>query len=429
MGKRGKAKQRICFVALLLVLSLAGTGCEDCRQAEKLEHTTQTEKTVSKAGSLSYGYFLGEEGIVISSGERFLYSDWEPVEFDYICMDPTCSHLSESCSARTIQDEASALGDFCVAYQDRLIIFHAYFQYVSNDTSKEVWDTSTVYQTDVYEADPDGSNRRKMATFSGMIGNPLVPHAIALVEGKLYFGGPTEVRNKIEQDIPSGEQEITTLVSAAVYCLNLNDYTIETFMVMENKEGAPVYKYQIYEFDGMIYWIINYAQDDDAILYRSDPGTGACEEILRFDSCAVMFDGVIGNTVYYWYENSGKTLYARDISAGATEREIMTVTEEVMFASAYILDGQLLIMTDRCMEEENRMAEYTMLDPEGKILDTIRYDDYITFLDVVGDKIIYFRGYPEWEVWWADRADLTDLPEKGVRIGPLYGWRLDTLKE
>ena len=424
-------RKGIRFVTLILILSLAGTGCGDRRQVKEPSQTSQIEgtETVSKTGALSFGYFYGEDGIVVSSGERFLYSDWEPVEFDYICMDPTCSHLNENCSARTIQDEASALGDFCVAYQDRLIIFHAYFQYVSNDTSKEVWDTSTVYQTDVYEADPDGSNRRKMATFSGMIGNPLVPHATALVEGKLYFGGPTEVRNKIEQDIPSGEQEIKTLVSAAVYCLDLNDYTIETFMVMENKEGAPVYKYQIYEFDGMIYWIINYVQDDDAILYRSDPGTGVCEEILRFDSCAVMFDGVIGNTVYYWYENSGKTLYARDISVGANEREIMTVSGENMFASAYILDGQLLIMTDRCIEAENRMTEYTVLDPEGKIVDTIRYDAYIDFLDVVGDKIIYFRGYPEWEVWWADKEDLTDLSEKGVRIGPLYGWRLDTLKD
>ncbi|MDE5588447.1 MAG: hypothetical protein K2J60_04800 [Acetatifactor sp.] len=45
--------------------------------------------------------------------------------------------------------------------------------------------------------------------------------------------------------------------------------------------------------------------------------------------------------------------------------------------------------------------------------------------DVVGDKIMYFRGYPEWEVWWADKEDIRDLSDKGVRIGPLNGATLD----
>ncbi|MDE6639022.1 MAG: hypothetical protein K2K63_00665 [Acetatifactor sp.] len=99
----------------------------------------------------------------------------------------------------------------------------------------------------------------------------------------------------------------------------------------------------------------------------------------------------------------------------------MSLASENMFASAYILDGQILLMTDRRIEGEDRMAEYTVLDPEGKIVDTIRYDAYIDFLDVVGDKIVYFKLDSEWEVWWADKEDLTDLSEGGVKIGPLYG--------
>ena len=89
--KMKKSKRRIDFAALLLILSLAGTGRGDRRQVKEPSQTSQIEGTemVSKTGALSFGYFYGEDGIVVSSEKRFLYSDWEPVEFDYICMDPT----------------------------------------------------------------------------------------------------------------------------------------------------------------------------------------------------------------------------------------------------------------------------------------------------------------------------------------------------
>ena len=120
--KARKRKQRVPFITLLLILSLVGSGCGDNRQTKDSAQTSQTERadTASKEGIMSHGYFFEEDGIVVSSRERFLYSDWEPVEFDYICMDPTCTHLTESCSARTIQDENGMLKDFSLVYQDRL---------------------------------------------------------------------------------------------------------------------------------------------------------------------------------------------------------------------------------------------------------------------------------------------------------------------
>lgn len=420
MKKRNKRKQRIGFVTLLLILSLAGAGCGDRRQAQKTE-------TASKAGSLSSGYFFEEDGIVISSPERFLYSDWEPMEFDYICMDPTCSHLNESCSARTIQDEVSVLRDFSVVYQDRLIILHAYSQLTINKVSETVEDWIDVYQTDVFEADPDGSNRRKMATFTGSIEYPSDTQAAVLADGKLYFGGPTEERERIELG-PQGEWLAFELwVSDAVYCLDLNDYTLETFAVTENKEGEWPYQYQFYEFDDMIYAIISSFQGDNAVWYRINPRAGICEEILRFDSNVARFWGAIGDTVYYWYESSWKTLYARELAAGAAEREIIAVTGENMIVLPFVVDGQILCMTNYRMEGEDCMTEYAVLDPDGNVLDTIRYDAYINFLDVVGDKIIYFKLDSDWEVWWVDKEDIADLSEKGVKIGPSLGSKLDTL--
>ena len=428
MTKKKKLKQRTGFVTLLLILSFAGIGCGDGQQAKNPVQTQQKEgtKTASKAGSLNYRYFYEKDGIVLSSPERFLYSDWDPVEFDYICMDPTCSHLNERCSARTIQDESSRLRDFSLLYQDRLIILHAYFQVTVNELSETTKEWIYVMQTDVYEADSDGSNRRKMAAFSGSIDSPDDTHAAVLVDGKLYFGGPTEVRDVIRQDNIGGEMTFESWTNDAIYCLNLNDYTLEIFADSKNREGTG-YQYQLYEYDGMIYGIMSNFLHDNAVWYRIDPAMDDCEEILRFDSNVARFWGAIGDTVYYTYEGSWNTLHARDTLAEAAEREIMTVTGEDMIANPFVLDGQLLIMTERCVEGEDRMAEYAVFDQEGNVLDTIRYDDYILLLDVVGDKIIYFRGYPDWEVWWADKEDIRDLSDKGVRIGPLNGATLDKL--
>ncbi|MCM1190925.1 MAG: hypothetical protein NC123_00405 [Butyrivibrio sp.] len=430
MREKKSSEQKMCFTALLLTLSLMGTGCGDGRQTGDSSHPSQTvvsTGTTLKTGAMSYGYFYVEDGISLSSTERFMYSDWEPVEFDYICMDPTCSHLTGSCGARAISGEGDVKRDFSLVYQDRLIILHGYSQFVDNESSESVWDYSTVYQTDVYEADPDGSNRRKVATFSGAIDSPIITYAAVLVDGKLYFGGATEVRDRTEQNTQSGAMTNESWVSDAVYCLDLNDYTLETFAATENWEGMA--QYQLYEYDGMVYVIMSDFSKDRAIWYRIAPEAGRCEEILRFDSNVARFQGAIGNTVYYKYENSGKTLYARDVSAGAKEREIMTVTGEDMTVNAFITDGQILFMTDCRLEEEEPMTEYAVLDPEGKILDRIRYDDYITFLDVVGDKLIYYRTYSDCDEWWAEKENLKVLTEGGVPIGPFWGAGLDTLAE
>ncbi|MCM1087663.1 MAG: YgdI/YgdR family lipoprotein, partial [Muribaculaceae bacterium] len=96
--KLGRLKKAIFLAAVLLTLSL--TGCKNHSQVQT--KTTENAEKTSKTGVLSYQYFYGEDEIALTSTEHFMYSDWEPVEFDYICTDPACSHLIESCSARTI---------------------------------------------------------------------------------------------------------------------------------------------------------------------------------------------------------------------------------------------------------------------------------------------------------------------------------------
>lgn len=222
--------------------------------------------------------------------------------------------------------------------------------------------------------------------------------------------------------------------SHALYCLDLEEYTVETFAFTEDAEGSG-YMYQFYEYEGMIYAVIsNYDNGVDcAIWYRIDPAAGGCEEIFRFDSNGdrgvPRFNGVIGNTVYYVYEDFNKTLYARDIAGGAEEREIKTVDGEDRQVIAFILDGQILFQTDRRYEGEDRMTEYAVLDKDGNILDTIRYDEYIVFSDVIGDKIMYYATFSDCDRWWVYKEDIADLPEKGVGIGYFNGAVHDSLSD
>lgn len=237
----------------------------------------------------------------------------------------------------------------------------------------------------------------------------------------------------MESDAQGLRQTYELWTNDAIYCLDLNDYTLKTFAAAEDKEVKEQegYQYQLYAYDGMIYAMISNFQGDSAVWHRINPKTGECEEILRFDSNVARFGGAIGDKVYYFYDNSWKTLYARDLAAGAEEREILTVTGEDTAVAPFVVDGQVLCMTDSRYGGEDPMAEYTVFDPDGNVLDTIRYGDYITFLDVVGDKVIYFKMESDFDygVWWADKKDLTDLSEKGVRIGPLSGAGLDSLED
>ena len=432
------------FAACLLVLSLAGTGCGAGGQVQSKEGENGTEavqgsQNPPKSGTLDTYYFFEEDGIALSSGKHFMYSDWEPVEFDVICMDPTCSHLTEGCSARSLSREGELANDFCLICGERLIILHAIQEYQSETLSEEgaetlVTESSLVYSTEVYEADLDGSNRRKKASFPGAIDTPAMGHGAVLADGKLYFGGSPRQRDRYESDMSGGMAHGQSWTSHALYCLDLEEYTVEAFAVTEDAEGSG-YMYQFYEYEGMIYAVIsNYGNGVDcAIWYRIDPAAGGCEEIFRFDSNGdrgvPRFNGVIGNTVYYVYENSNKTLYARDIAAGAGEREIMTVDGEDRQVIAFILDGKILFQTDRSYEGEDRMTAYAVLDKDGNLLDTIRYDEYIVFGDVIGDKILYYATFSDCDRWWAYKEDLADLPEKGVGIGYFNGAVHDSLSD
>lgn len=413
-----KNKKTILVAALLILMVLTGCG------KQKIQR--RVVENLPKTGALSFQYFYTDDCITMTSTERIMYSEWEPVEFDYICTDPSCSHLIESCSARTIERSSN---DFSIVYRNRLIILHSYFKSISNIDSENNMELEINYYTDVYEADLDGSNRSKKLTFLGGIAAPQISHAAVLADGKIYFGGPTENVTKYVYEDGYGvvnEEDSANRNSDAVYCLDLNDYTVETFADTQDRAGGDAWMYQLYEFDGFIYAIVSNFQDDCAVWYRIDPSMGECREILRFDSDIAVFCGAIEDTVYYYYDKHGETLYAKDI-ASEEEKEIMSVSREGAHVIAFILDGKILFQTDGSFEDGSFMSEYALLDRDGNSLDIIHYDDYITFLDVVGNRLIYFRTNAEHDEWWVDKSELANLVENGVSIGTIWGEPQDTL--
>lgn len=378
----------------------------------------QTAEGEPASGILQLGCFYEDNIIVLSAPERFLYSEWEPIGFEYICTDPTCSHTSDSCSARTYQDDSVQEQNLGVVYHDRLIIVHSYQEHVDHgshviDGVTKV-DVSYVWHTDVYEADLDGENRKRKLSFDGGIANVSLAFAAVLEEGVLYFGGPIESRIVMEYDEEGVVSRNEVIQSDAFYAVDLEDYSVRLFAEADGKDSMS-YSYYVGVFDGLIYARTSDAWFGRGAWYRFDEETGECEEIMYFDSDAPYFFGVIEDNVYYYYQGK-PVLYAMDMET-KEERKVLEAGTDQFFLEAAVFEDQIWVLTDYSMEEGNYMSEYTVLNAAGEVIDFCHYDDYILFYGVVGDRLIYCTAFPEGKMWWADRSDIKNLTERGTYIG------------
>ncbi len=381
------------------------------------------------SGTLQIGCFYEDDRIVLSAPERFLYSGWEGGGFQSICTDPTCSHLSDSCSARTFYSDDVMNGDnLGLVYRDRLIILHSYAEHVDHDglttDGRMGLDVSDVWHTDIYEADLDGRNRKYRSSFDGGIGSVKLNDSAVLMDGVLYFGGPVETRFTTEYDDEGTLLREETRQSDAFYAVNLEDYSVQRFAETEGKDGAS-YSYYVSIYDGYVY-----ARTLEAYLacgdwYRIDLETGECEEIMSFESDVPWFCGAVGDCIYYYYDN-GPALYVMEIGT-KTEREVLRVEKDRDFLVASVLKDQIWVMTDYCMDEGSYMTEYTVLNAEGEAVDFCHFDEYILFWGMVGDRLIYSSVFPEEKMGWVDLSDVKNLLKRGVLIGYADGRHNDPL--
>ena len=92
---------------------------------------------------------------------------------------------------------------------------------------------------------------------------------------------------------------------------------------------------------------------------------------------------------------------------------------------AFVIDNEIWIVTDKSYEEGNEYVEYTVMDKEGTNLRTVHYPEYITFLDVVGDRVLYLKPFTEGiEEWWCE-LDKIDTLEDSIYIGDYSGMDME----
>lgn len=420
-----KRSQNVMTAMILWVVAICLCACGGDGRAKKEENTS---------GVLQMGCFYEDNIITLSASDRFMYSEWEPAGFEYICTDPTCSHLSDSCSAWTFHDNGGLENggfekNLCVVYQDRLVILDSYAEHVDHDSyvmdGVTNLDVSYVWHTDVYEADLDGRNRKCKLSFAGSIGSVTATFAAVMEEGVLYFGGPIESRIIMEYDDTGVVSRNEVIHSDAFYALDLEDYSVKMFAEAEGKDSMS-YSYYVGIFDGYVYARTSESWHWSGDWYRMDMETGEWEEIKHFDSDTPWFLGAIGDTVYYYYDKP--VLYAMDVGT-QEEREVLAVEQDRDFLVAAVMEDQIWVMTDYSMEKGSTMTEYTVLNAEDDAVGLYHYDNYILFYGVVGDRLIYsknlFSNEEMWwadeEMWWADKSDIADLAERGVYIGHADG--------
>lgn len=425
-----KKTKNVIATIILLIAGICLCACGKNKQALTSTNTS---------GILHQGCFYEDNIITMSATERFMYSEWEPAGYEYICTDPTCSHVSDSCYAGAFQGNGSQERNLCVVYRDRLVIIDSYVEHVDHGShitdGVTSMDVSYVWHTDVYEADLDGGNRKHKLSFDGGIASVTMTFAAVLEEGVLYFGGPIESRIIMEYDEDGVVSRNEVIHSDAFYAMDLENYSVRLFAEADGKDSMS-YSYYVGLFDGYVYARTLDSWFGRGDWYRMDINTGEWDNIMHFDSDAPWFFGAIGDNVYYYY-NDKTVLYSMDVET-KEERELLAVEQDRMFLVAAVMEDQIWVMTEYSMPdydmgvpvaaEESLMSEYVVLNGEGDMVGRYHYDDYILFYGVVEDRLIYTRNvYPNEEIWWADQSDIADLTERGVYIGHADGRYNDPL--
>lgn len=425
-----KLSKRVLGLAMAAAMS-TGVLC-GCGQDLAPEQNKDTEKqNQEKTGVLSYGYFYQEDGICLTGAGRFMYADWKEPEFEYICTDLTCDHVGSGCSARRIKQEGQDGGEFCLRYEDRLIIMNSYSEWeeIKND-DPAIMESQRHWYTDVYEADLNGTNREKKATIEGGLITENAPFAAVQAGDYVFFGGPSLEHRKIIMDSDTGlAEEEEESYDGAIYRIDLADYSCQKYGEHLNGEGTPS-NYDVYVFDHYVYGMERFLKAEEDMEYteqarwfRIDLMTDECRFIREF-SYVPGFEGAIGDRLYY--VNGEGDLYMLAMDAPEEEQLVMQAKGDIR-AYGIVLDDEIMVATDGNMEGENRFSEYTWLDKDGQELRTVRYKEWVSPLDRIGDYFVYTVPFTEEPEWWCDMADIPELEEKSTYIGHFIGWKQDEL--
>ena len=206
----------------------------------------------------------------------------------------------------------------------------------------------------------------------------------------------------------------TAYVKHAFFEVDLENYSVQVIGT-DTCSVDNGYTYQVHQGDEWIYLTRMNSQAEKAEWYAVNPKTEEIVNIINLESQAPYIIGVIDDVIYAEREN---VVYRCDWLQNETLEEFYTVDDTTVVAE--VLDEQIWIATDKSFEVENNYIEYTILDNNGNELQTNYYPEYFTFLDMIDDKVIYYRPFAEQIEWWCEKDNLSTL-ESSICIGEYCG--------
>ena len=88
---------------------------------------------------------------------------------------------------------------------------------------------------------------------------------------------------------------------------------------------------------------------------------------------------------------------------------------------ASVLEDEIWVATDKSFDKGNDYIEYIVLDKNGNVIKNNYYSEYITFLEVMGERVVYLKPLTEEiEEWWCD-WDQVETLEGSTYIGTFFG--------
>lgn len=436
-----KIKSLIIFGVVGMVLC-SGCNIKTSESTENTqEHTTQENTTqeqfteqptddvsdslvlqaerVSKDGAIHYSYFYKNDEITISD-KRYMNSGWDNVEFNYACNDSECTHVNDYCTAIINDKTTEKPCSIHFNHNGKMIVFDTV-----DNKKRATMDSDNIFgrefyrTTDIYEVDTESLKWTKVGTFDGGIQTSTLSYVAVKLDNIVVFGGIKEITigDKNGHDC-----------TGAVYFVNLDDYSVQEYILNENTK-YPYRLYNIYEYDGYVYVStgcdFTTSEKEHTIhekWYRIDLVNGTCDLVAEFNE-EVWFLGAIGDVIYYTYYDNN--IYCREIGKSSDEQLYMTV--DMQEAIAFVHDDKVAVMTD-CDNFGNAGAvEYTWYDVAGNKLETHKFDEWIIFLDVVGDRLIYLKPFSSENGWWIDKNKVSEINTSGTYIGDYRGWTMDKL--
>lgn len=410
------------LITILLIVSILCIGCKKEKQ-----NNLETSCSGMLEGVMNYYYYFNDEGIYIANSDRIMYSDWNKIDFDYVCTDPVCMHKEYSCTAYAIDDEKRRedRSSFVVAYEDKMVIFEKYNVDDREEIDEKITRYNAKYYIDVYVAEADGSNRKLQTTIEGTTDSNIMYNGVIVHKGKVWFGGVKEVEtisvfNK--GDIGEGyfQEEIT--YSDAVYSIDLNDCKVMEYGLEKDKKCQFDTVSFLTDKDN-VYAIKQCFESKKISVFRINSENN-CEFLFSENETDMFIVGLLGDRLYYADE---KKLYYRKLS-DASKRQEFEVKGADNMINSFIVGDKLAVLTDCEWDGEIiKKCNYTFFDVNGNEIKKCSYDEYFTFFQVIGDRVIFTKPFSDKQMWWTDIDNVENIFDEATYIGTFVGAEHDIL--